>query len=279
MVLPPNYITRPSVRFSAQPPTVYPGIPQQALNMSGGGASMSSRSMFSMPQINLSNWFSTGDGKFVGRILLSFVILGILGWVLHRWFRSRLLEDAGYNPNCPTWLMGSPIAGKCSFSKENYKNSEESEEESDEESDEEEEKPKKKVTKKDNKKKTNEKKPALKKKKENFVVLGKPRADEQGQRDRQSYTQFRSSYGPKEIPHEYATCLTSNPDNRSTCDFWKNLDADPKPVRKLMRANDAAMNNLPPSSTYPMYDSSIPQPLASLGGGSFGNFAAVNFSN
>lgn len=272
MVALPNYITRPSVRFSSQPPTVYTAVPQQAMNMSGGG----SRNFFNMPQVNLSSWFSTGDGKFIGRILLSFVILGILGWVLHRWFRSRLLEDASYQPNCPTWLMGTPIAGRCSFSKENYKNNDD--EESDDETEEEEDK--KKPVKKVSQEKFTNKKASMKnkKKKENFVVLGKPRADEQGQRDKESYTQFRSSYGVKEIPHEYATCLTTNPDNQATCDFWKNLDSEPRPIRKLMRANDRI--HVPTSTDgYSMYDTSIPQAMSSMGGGSFGNFAAVNFSH
>jgi hypothetical protein len=283
MVLPPSHISgsgyRPTVRFSSTP-TVYSGGAVSSSmnhNMVGGG---SSKSLFDLPQINLSNWFSTSDGKSVTRIVISFCILGLLAWVLHRWFRSRLLEDAGYQPNCPTWLMGSPIPGTCSVNnkqKKVKKDDEDSDSDSDIEESFEDEKPKPKATstststtsKNNNKSKT--------KKTTKQVVLGKPHPMEQGARDVQSYTQLRSSYGPKEIPHEYATCLTTNPDNKKTCDFWKNLDAEPRPVRKLMRANDMSSAHVSQSSTYPMYEERIPQAMSSMEG--FGNFAAVNFTS
>lgn len=222
-----------------------------------------SKSSFGFPQINLSSWFGTTDGKFLSRILISFLILGFLAFVLHKWFNRRLMEDASYQPNCPTWLMGSPIPGTCSLGKK-VKKEEESDSEDEEEhfEDKEEEKPKPKA------------KPVQKKKKENFAVLGKPRPDEQGGRDLQSYTQFRSSYGPKEIPHEYATCLTTNPDNRQTCDFWKNLDAEPRPIRKLMRANDR-QDVIPLSTQYPMFENFVPQAMPSME--SYGNYAPVHF--
>lgn len=287
MVLTTNHISgggyRPSVRFSSQPPSVYSGsvssVAYSQPSMMGGS---SSKSIFSFPQINLSGWFATPEGAFVLRILISFAILGVLGWVLHKWFKNRLLTDAGYQPNCPTWLMGSPIPGTCSVGggkKENFE--EDSDDESESDSDEETnkkttQKNQKKLTKKPIKKNGKEGFKAKQQRKERFEVLGKPRADEQGGRDVQSYTQLRSSYGRKEIPHEYATCLTTNPDNKQTCDFWKNLDAEPRPVRKMMRANDYH-DIKPVSNTYPMYEENIPMAMSSSGG--FGNFAAVNFSH
>jgi len=289
MVQIPSHISRPTVSFSAQPPTVYSGgvsraMMQQTQMMSGGGASSSGglSRFFSFPQFNLSSWIQTKDGQFIARIFIAFIVLGLLAFVLHKWFKNRLEEDASFQPSCPTWLMGSPIPGTCSFQKkENYKNKkkdddDETDSEEEETDDEEEVKPKNKnrKTKGNGRENFAQKKG---KRREKFTVLGKPHPMEQGQRDIQSYTQLRSSYGPKEIPHEYATCLQTNPDNHRTCDFWKNLDAKPRPVRKLMRANDF-QDVVPLSKTYPLFENAIPAASMS-GGGAFGNYASVNFSS
>lgn len=287
MVQIPSHISRPTVSFSAQPPTVYSGglsraMMQQTQMMSGGGSSSGGLSrFFSFPQFNLSHWIETKDGQFIARIFIAFIVLGLLAFVLHKWFKKRLEEDASFQPSCPTWLMGSPIPGTCSFQKkENYKNKKKNDDDDEtddeeEESDEEEDKPKN--VKKGANRRENFTQKKGGKRREKFTVLGKPHPMEQGQRDIQSYTQLRSSYGTKEIPHEYATCLQTNPDNHKTCDFWKNLDAKPRPVRKLMRANDF-QDVVPLSKTYPLFENTIPAASMS-GGGAFGNYASVNFSS
>ena len=227
---PPRVHFGPSSTHLFSTPTI-PIIPP----MNGGN------SKIQMPQ-----WFKEKNPLI--RIAIGFLILGILAWIFHILFQKRIQQEK--NISYSNWFMGLPIASVSNFTNKKEEDSEEEEEE-------EKEKEKEKENKKPNKKQI--------KLKKQEIQLEKPHPTEQGMRDKESFTQFRSSYGVKEIPMEYETCKQTNPDNpEKTCEFWKSLDDEARPVRKMKRV---------PVQEQPMLFNNDSFPASN----SFGNFASVNF--
>lgn len=180
----PNSISR--VRFNTNTmPHVYPNQPRLHPTMTGGGFDFSV--------------FAGMINTQVTKITIGFLILGGLGLILHRLYRSKLFRDSNKNFLTPTWIMGIPISQISEFTDRTpimpRKNA---------------------LPTHDNDEPIKQKVPNTSKRANAGYVNFQ---DHKNNRPMSSTTS-----SPREINREYKKCIGYNPDREEVCDFWKNLD-------------------------------------------------------
>lgn len=199
-----------------------PGVPLPACNNMYGGAS-SSGFNFSFQIPSFESLFGNTNNQFV-KILVGFLILGFLGWVLHRWYRSKLQRDSNRSFLCPSWIMGKPSNQSCGISNNGIGLTGGAQ-------------PAASVSEaasKKNQTAPGEQTAVAQVRKESF---GQAIQGPVGERDTNGYTRWDdrtlnpkgngSAASTRGVNQEYEKCLGSNPDREEVCDFWKNLESTP----------------------------------------------------